>query len=188
MEEAWLSGLSPNLLIYNKDDKTFYSESKDRRISLRSAVDVLLSYQHGRCFYCGGKINKNVDSNHDTFPDVDHFFSRSLLIREKNLGNLDKNINPDGVWNLVISCKKCNRGEGGKFDRIPDKIFFDKLLKRNIWFIEEHKHSLKNSILISLNAKNKKDIKNKMMSIFKRFEFISGWKPANFNEILIVSQ
>ncbi|WP_456383464.1 hypothetical protein [Persephonella sp.] len=177
VEEAWFSGLSPNMLVYNQEKNIFVSVTKNRRTTLRNAVSILIPYQHGKCFYCNRKIDRNSSNNHDNFPDVDHFFPRSILIREINFGNIDKSINPDGIWNLVISCKKCNRGDGGKFDQIPSKVFFNKLLKRNIWFIEEHRHSLRNSILISLNASSKKEVKKKMISIFKKFEFISGWRP-----------
>jgi len=174
VEEAWKNNLSVNMLEYVDGD--FYSNDlfTNARVNLRSAVDVLLPYQKGKCFYCLNKVNRNVDKEEDDFPDVDHFFPLSML----DIVSARK-INANGVWNLVVACKKCNRGESGKFNRPADKIFFDKLLSRNLYYYQEHKHSLKNSILISLNARNNKDIERKMNTIYNQFRYIEGWKPKN---------
>ena len=43
-------------------------------------------------------------------------------------------------------CKKCNRGNEGKFDMPADKIFYDK--PRNLYFFEM---PFFNSVLLSLN-------------------------------------
>ncbi|HIM06168.1 MAG TPA: hypothetical protein EYG53_13240, partial [Gammaproteobacteria bacterium] len=75
-----------------------------------NAVDTLRPYQHGRCFYCNRVLQEDVDKEHDAFADVDHVIPLSLLVRQPpNLG-----VNPNGVWNLVLACKKCNRGQQGK--------------------------------------------------------------------------
>ena len=86
-------------------------------------------------------------------------------------------INPDGLWNLVIACKKCNRGTEGKFESPPAKEFQTDLITRNVLFTQEHRHSLKNSIKYSLNAETPKDVERKMRLIFKNFHTIKGWKP-----------
>jgi hypothetical protein len=60
-----------------------------------------------------------------------------------------KNFNFRGVnqvWNLVLSCKTCNRGEGGKFERIPDISFLELLNKRNNFYVESH-HPLRETII-----------------------------------------
>ena len=49
-----------------------------------------------------------------------HFFP--LVLEERGIL---KNLN--GVWNLVLACKSCNRGSGGKFDRLADLVFLEKL-------------------------------------------------------------
>ena len=149
-------------------DGEFYSN----RVNLRSAVDVILPYQKGKCFYCLNKVNRNAEKEEDDFPDVDHFFPLSMLDMVSA-----RKINANGVWNLVVACKKCNRGKSGKFDRPADKIFFDKLLTRNLYYYQEHNHSLKNSILINLNARNNKDIEKEMNFIYNQFRSIEGWKP-----------
>lgn len=173
VEEAWRAGVTPNMLSFNQDDGLFYSEFDNKRIGLRSAVDTLLPYQNGCCFYCNRKVSQFVMSQDDDFADVDHFFPFSILSR---LG--DKTPNANGIWNLVIACKKCNRGEGGKFDLPAANQFYQSLLTRNILFFEEHKHSLKNAISLSLNAKNKVEITSRMHSIYHMFEPLSDWSPS----------
>ncbi|KMV30376.1 hypothetical protein AB733_11930 [Photobacterium swingsii] len=172
IEEAWKAELSPNLLQYNDTDGLFYSVTASERIGLRSAVDTLLPYQNGRCFYCNRKVSKFVMNHSDDFPDVDHFFPFSIM---KHLGCDYPSVN--GVWNLVIACRECNRGSDGKFDAPPQSEFYTKLLERNILFFEEHKHSLKNSICLSLRVQTKLQIVNKMNTIYKHFKPIKGWQP-----------
>ena len=172
VEEAWKNKLSPNLLVFDQSSGEFISVSSTERTNLRSAVSVLLPYQHGRCFYCGKIINTNAYAEDHNFPDVDHFIAHSYFKRSE-LGH----INPDGIWNLVIACKECNRGGGGKFERLPDLIYQKEIINRNVLFTEEHRHSLKNSILLSLNANNHIDVKQKMYNLFDNFNMIEGWKP-----------
>ncbi|MGF1790962.1 hypothetical protein L4D21_10160 [Photobacterium profundum] len=177
VEEAWRSGLAANMLSYNQEDGLFYSEYDNQRIGLRSAVDTLLPYQNGRCFYCNRKVSKFVLSHCDDFADVDHFFPISMVSR------LGEGVpNPNGVWNLVIACKRCNRGKDGKFDAPPAHEFYESLLTRNVLFFEEHKHSLKNAISLSLNAKTKQAIMTRMHNVYHYFKPLAGWRPAvNFH-------
>ena len=173
VEEAWKNGLSPNLLIYDSTQQEFISVSPKGRTNLRSAVPILLPYQHGCCFYCNKKINTSATSEDSDFPDVDHYVPHTFF-----KGLEINHINPDGIWNLVIACKECNRGTGGKFDRIPSNDYEIKIINRNILFTEEHRHSLKNSILLSLNAKNHIEVKSKMNSIFENFKIFEKWRPS----------
>lgn len=173
VEEAWKNKLSPNILVYNKIKGEFISVSSAERTNLRSAVSVLLPYQHGYCFYCNRKLNVYANTEDLDFPDVDHFIAHSYFKRL----NFDF-INPDGIWNLVIACKECNRGAQGKFDRLPALAYQKKIIYRNILFTEEHRHSLKNTILLSLNAKNHIEVELKMHSILKNFTIIEEWKPS----------
>ncbi len=170
VEEAWKNKLSPNLLEYIDGD--FYSISKFDRVNLRSAINVLLPYQKGKCFYCNKKVNPNATKEEHDFPDVDHFLPFSFL-NKFDIRPLKAN----GIWNLVVACKDCNRGENGKFDKPPSKLYFNKLLKRNILFTEEHRHSLKNSILISMSANNSIEVTRKMNELISIFGNIEPWEP-----------
>ena len=181
VEEAWRAGLSPNLLDYDSQTGEFTSVNIGHRVNLRSAIDVLMPYQHGQCFYCKKRLNRFTDSMADDFPDVDHVLPLSLLVKTE-MGK----VNPNGVWNLVLACMDCNRGQGGKFDAIPAKQFLVRLAARNALFVEEHKHSLRNSILISLDVTDKKELLNRMREIYNRFQMFTGWQPRHGSNTAIL--
>ncbi len=174
VEEAWKAGLSPNLLEYDKDKEMFFSITPNSRVNLRSAVDVLLPYQKGLCFYCNRPINIFAQNLEKDFPDVDHFMPLSILERSDTAG-----ASPNGVWNLVVACCDCNRGTQGKFTAFPSVKYFKKLKDRNLLFSEEHNHSLRNSILISMHVQNKLQVGKKMEQIYKLFEHLTGWEPKH---------
>jgi hypothetical protein len=56
------------------------------------------------CFYC----NKNLieDNSQENNYDIDHFIPHSFVYDHP-------------IWDLVPCCKKCNRGENGKFSKLP---------------------------------------------------------------------
>ena len=70
-----------------------------RRIDVTGVRPALNGYQRGRCFFC------RAEAAPGDF-DVDHFFPWAL----KRQGAMP---DADGVWNLVLACRRCNRGEGG---------------------------------------------------------------------------
>lgn len=71
--------------------------------------------------------------------DVDHFFPHSLQ-------PLTGDLNLDGVWNLVLACPACNRGEGGKFARLPATKYLQRLHERNEFLISSH-HPLRETLM-----------------------------------------
>jgi 5-methylcytosine-specific restriction endonuclease McrA len=129
VEEAWRMGMSRNLISVEYDDefKTLFTNGKNRRVTITSCRDSLNGYQKGHCFYCHAPIS--VDSNSPNLADVDHFIPWTL-------NEFIPNIN--GVWNLVLACKDCNRGEGGKFAKVPSHELLKRLHKRNEYFINSH--------------------------------------------------
>ena len=120
----------------------------------------------------------NASNEQHDFPDVDHFWPFSFL-NKFDISPLQVN----GIWNLVICCQECNRGGSGKFDSPPSIDYFHKLIKRNLLFTEEHRHSLKNSILISMNAFNSGEVESRMLKMYNLFYQISGWKPKKVYEL-----
>ena len=50
----------------------------------------------------------------------------------------------DGIWNLVLVCKKCNRVE--KSAKIPALPFLERLHSRNNFFIDSH-HPLRETLM-----------------------------------------
>jgi hypothetical protein len=47
---------------------------------------------------------------------------------------------------LCWRCKRCNRGEGGKFFATPVQKLIEKLHKRNNWLVDSH-HPLRETIM-----------------------------------------
>lgn len=110
-------------------------DKERRRQSVSSARDALNGYQKGHCFYCFGAI----DLTGDNPPDVDHFFPHVL-----KFGPLGDQV--DGVWNLTLACRSCNRGTGGKFARIPSLGLLGRLHQRNEYLIMSH-HPLRETLI-----------------------------------------
>jgi hypothetical protein len=137
-ETAISLDINPRLIEINADpqkDALFVLNDTLRRVDVTSSREALNGYQKGKCFYCFTDVM--IEPGHPNSCDVDHFFPD--LLKRFDFRNLDQ------VWNLVLSCKDCNRGERGKFERIPDRSFLDRLHKRNNFFVESH-HPLKETI------------------------------------------
>ena len=139
VEAAWGMGISSNLLNIRYDEvkKLLFVDEKLRRKDVTSARGALNGYQKGKCFYCNDDITVSEDSSNTC--DVDHFFPHTL-----QPFFLDVNLN--GVWNLVLSCPTCNRGEGGKFAKVPASKYLERLHKRNEFLIGSH-HPLRDTII-----------------------------------------
>ncbi len=139
VERAWEMNISKQLIQVNYDDELnflFVRDKRSRRVDLSSCHDSLNGYQKGKCFYCFGDIS--LDSESKDFTDVDHFLPHVL-------GQL-MGVNLDGVWNLVLSCQSCNRGENGKFDRLPHLKYLHRLHTRNEFLISSH-HPLRETLI-----------------------------------------
>ena len=118
---------------------------------MRGALD---GYQKGHCFYCYARINAEEATAEVPLCDVDHFLPHVL-------GRVMPQANLDGVWNLVLACPDCNRGDGGKFSRIPAKKYLERLHRRNEYLITSH-HPLRETIIAQTGASPK-----------ERWEFLS---------------
>lgn len=129
VEQAWKMGVARNLISVEYDDelKTLFTGTKARRVNITSCRDSLNGYQKGRCFYCYQPVSLQQGSEESV--DVDHFLPWTLK---------EKIANINGVWNLVLSCRDCNRGEDGKFAKVPEIELLQRLHKRNEYFINSH--------------------------------------------------
>jgi hypothetical protein len=142
VETAWELDLHPALLNIRYDDETalFFVAGRDRRrIDVTSSRDALDGYQKGKCFYCG--LDISVVSFSENQADVDHFFPHTLLVRSENV---ETNLN--GIWNLVLACRGCNRGANGKSARVPALQYLERLHRRNNYLIESH-HPLRETLM-----------------------------------------
>jgi 5-methylcytosine-specific restriction endonuclease McrA len=146
VETAWDLSLHPALLSvrYDRDASAFYVWNlKRERIDVTSSRDALDGYQKGKCFYCLREIS--IVPTSPKLADVDHFFPHTLLVR----GDIDQNL--DGVWNLVLACQECNRGQKGKATRIPKIRYLERLHQRNNYLIESH-HPLRDTLISQTGA------------------------------------
>lgn len=129
VEEAWRLGISKNLISvqYDSAEQALFTLSQNRRVDITSCRDSLNGYQKGHCFYCNSSISTQKYST--DLADVDHFLPFKWLVERV------PNIN--GVWNLVLACKRCN-GAAEKGTKIPTLNFLKKLHRRNEYFINSH--------------------------------------------------
>jgi len=142
VETAWELGISQSVLSVHhefSDSSLFVLNNVGQRIDVTSSSGALNGYQKGACFYCFGAI---LIGGSDLSPDVDHFFPHKM--KRLNLA-----VNIDGIWNLVLACRDCNRGVGGKFDRIPRVDLVERLMKRNEFLISSH-HPLRETLMAQM--------------------------------------
>lgn len=170
VETAWSLGLTPSLIQvqFEEDTNLFYINDKQRRVDVTSGRDALNGYQKGKCFYCFGDIT--IDPFSEDLADVDHFFPHMI--------HSELNVNLNGVWNLVLACKSCNRGTNGKFARVPKVKYLDRLHKRNSFMIDSH-HPLRETLI---NQSGKTEIERaKFLSEIDRQiinKLIHRWQPT----------
>jgi 5-methylcytosine-specific restriction endonuclease McrA len=141
VETAWQLKLNPALLLVRFDPQSslFFARNERReRINVTSSRQALDGYQKGKCFYCFRDIS--IDSANANLADVDHFLPHTLLLRGETEENLD------GVWNLVLACRECNRGEKGKSARVPQLRYLERLHRRNTFLIDSH-HPLRETLM-----------------------------------------
>ncbi|MTD27803.1 HNH endonuclease domain-containing protein [Erwinia sorbitola] len=129
VEQAWKLNVPSHVITveYDPQDQLLFSRQSNRRINITSCRDSLNGYQKGRCFYCYRDIS--LQSGHENLADVDHFIPWMLNATHANL---------NGVWNLVLACQSCNRGQGGKSARIPSLRLLERLDDRNEYVINSH--------------------------------------------------
>ena len=171
VETAWSLGLSRNLASIQHDDKRslLYTGSAERRVTVTSSRSALNGYQKGRCFYCFDRIS--VLEGDVLLADVDHFFPHVLKTKM-----LDAHL--DGVWNLVLSCKDCNRGHDGKFAKLPNTTLLARLHTRNEFLIGSH-HPLRET-LMSQTGTNEAERKSFLQNQYNRARerLIHTWQPV----------
>jgi hypothetical protein len=180
VETAWEQQISTGLLAieYSEIGDLLSINTKNRRKTVTSARAALNGYQKGKCFYCHADISIGDSKSpspmirpedHDyTFAepdhpqillvserapsygadtsslcDVDHFFPYTL---QRYLGT-----NLNGIWNLVLTCKHCNRGENGKSARVPALKYLERLHTRNEFLINSH-HPLRETLMSQTGA------------------------------------
>jgi len=139
VETAWELKVSRHLINVNYDAnlELLFVQRPMSRTNITSCRSALNGYQKGKCFYCFGDIS--IIGGTGDLTDVDHFFPRVLI-------NYRIAHPVDGIWNLVLACVSCNRGEGGKFDQLPHQRYLERLSTRNEFLISSH-HPLAQTLI-----------------------------------------
>lgn len=182
VESAWTER-NPQLEVkFDEDLEQFYflkSITSERylnsheRINLTSVRKPLNGYQKGKCFYCYKSIS--IESGQLNTCDIDHFIPLSLQF------SATKDMDLNGVWNLVLTCQECNRGEeNGKFAMVPHKSLLERLYNRNEYLIESN-HPLRETIIMK-TGKSSKLRAEFLGAIFKYASTIKrdGWLPIEY--------
>jgi len=118
---------------------------------------------------------KVLFSSGSSLCDVDHFFPYTLqrYIPEVNL---------NGIWNLVLTCKHCNRGEDGKSARVPAVKYLERLHARNEFLINSH-HPLRETLMYQTGVQPADRITFlKAMDAFAINNLIQRWETKPVGE------
>lgn len=177
VEKAWELNINKNLITVEFDQETkqlFAHDTKHRRTNITTSRGALNGYQKSRCFYCFKEIS--ISSADELLADVDHFFPHLLKPEVANAGCC-RPVNVDGVWNLVLSCSECNRGESGKFAQVPSIELLNRLHTRNEYLIGSH-HPLRETLIMQTgsNERDRKYFLDKSYR-FSKERLIHSWQP-----------
>lgn len=177
VEKAWELNINKNLIAVEFDQETkqlFAHDTKHRRTNITTSRGALNGYQKSRCFYCFKEIS--ISSADELLADVDHFFPYLLKPEVANAGCC-RPVNVDGVWNLVLSCSECNRGESGKFAQVPSIELLNRLYTRNEYLIGSH-HPLRETLIMQTgsNERDRKYFLDKSYR-FSKERLIHSWQP-----------
>ena len=177
VEKAWELNINKNLIAVEFDQQTkqlFTQDAKHRRTNITTSRGALNGYQKSRCFYCFKEIS--ISSDDDLLADVDHFFPHLLKPDVANAGCC-RPVNVDGVWNLVLSCAECNRGESGKFAQVPSIELLERLHTRNEYLIGSH-HPLRETLIMQTGTteRDRKYFLDKSYR-FSKERLIHNWQP-----------
>ncbi len=177
VEKAWELNLNRNLVAVEFDEETkqlFTHDTKHRRTNITTSRGALNGYQKSRCFYCFKEIS--ITSTDDLLADVDHFFPHLLKPAVATAGCC-RPVNVDGIWNLVLSCSDCNRGEKGKFAQVPSLELLERLHTRNEYLIGSH-HPLRETLIMQTgNTEREREYFLAKSYRFSKEQLIHTWQP-----------
>ena len=176
VETAWELNLPQHVIAVTYDEGEellVVNSQKKSRKAITGCREALNGYQKGRCFYCFSNVT--VDSSSKTLADVDHFFPHTLVGHGFGL-----EIN--GIWNLVLACRDCNRGLNGKSSKLPVIDLLSRLHKRNNFLIDSH-HPLRESLIIQ-TGNSEQARRNYLQETYNRAKglLIQVWKPETKHE------
>ncbi|MBP3953645.1 HNH endonuclease domain-containing protein [Bacillus suaedae] len=128
-------------------------ESIARRSSLRPFEKLLLHHFEASCFYCNRSLSDKKRETH-----VDHFIPWSF-------------VQSDQIWNLVLSCNRCN---SSKSDKLPKREYLEFIIDRNDVLADKQEDRQVTSMM--MNYKERKIVMLYDYSIKNGFDRI--WVPS----------
>lgn len=141
VETAWALRCSPRALeVQHEPISNFIYVDFNGRKSITGVRPALNGYQKGHCFYCF----RHIAIEGPDIADTDHFFPICLKSHVSR-------INLDGIWNLVLACRECNRGPSGKHDQLASPMLLARLSRRNEFLIDSH-HPLRETLMAQTGA------------------------------------
>ncbi len=168
VEETWASRAVGDqmVVLYDAPRELLVPALTGKRRPITEVRPALNGYQKGYCFYCFVPIVVTGGVG-DERSDVDHFLPHSLMARGMP-------VDLDQVWNLVLACQRCNRGEGGKFAEVPDTKYLPRLRRRNEYLIASH-HPLRET-LIAATGTNQRERNHHLSSAHDTARRVDGRK------------
>lgn len=178
VETSWELSLPSSMLrvAYNLDTKNLdVLRNKFRRKNVTPARNSLSGYQKGKCFYC----HKNLDLYAEPIQcHVDHLIPHTL----QSLTN--RNLNLNGIWNLVLACPECN-GSAEKWSYLPHIHFLELLERRNNYYIYS-KHPLGETILLQTgNTQDKRHRFLQEMYSYASSHILKIWEPERQADLIL---
>ena len=173
VETAWALNMPRQCLTveYDKHRELLVTDRQfGQRTSITGCRDALNGYQKGSCFYCYG--NLSIGGEGTERAEVDHFLPHAL--KTEGFGSA-----VDEVWNLVLACNQCNAGDDGKFAKVPELEYLERLHTRNEFFISSH-HPLRETIIMQTgNSEDKRasSLQSKYNEALKKL--ITTWSPKH---------
>ncbi len=173
VETAWALKMPRHCLTvqYDSDSQLLVTHGRQgSRVSITACRDALNGYQKGSCFYCFAPIK--IGGTGGKRAEVDHFLPHIL-----KKDGVDFSV--DEIWNLVLACQECNAGEQGKFTKVPDLAYLDRLHTRNEFFIKSH-HPLRETIL-SQTGNSDRDRTSFLQGKYNQAikNLIATWSPSH---------
>lgn len=135
VETAWALKIPQNqLYIYNDpNEQLLYINETiagyQNRHNITSTRNAINGYQSGKCFYCYDQIY--LKPNESRCSEVNRYFP--VILKQKLPG-----VNFSGVWNLVLTCNRCDYGFEGREARVPAETYLDKLYQRNEFLVTSY--------------------------------------------------
>lgn len=181
VESAWHSKRQgePITVLYDAPRELLVPALLGERRPIAEVRPALNGYQKGHCFYCYRPIL--VVPNSPAPAEVDHFFPHVLMSRGMPF-------DLDGVWNLVLACQDCNRGQRGKMAAVPALDYLEQLRLRNEYLIWSH-HPLRDTLIEQTgpDAQTRRRFLSSVFELARQVNVEKNWRPPERDQPIFIN-